>query len=403
LLGGLQASGAIVIHEGSDTRVFSKGEGEFYDVELPAGVMVRVRTSELVNPDGSVGFTPSVLVERGDALERALAIARGDEPWPAAPSGSAATIALQRADESYPHMKFPSREYRLLGLFRVYNVMQYFSPYRHLMDRPWNEVLIEYIPKFEATATPADYGEVVRQFIANLQDTHVGAWSGAAIEEAGNARGTHLPPLVISTIGGRPVVIDVLDESLSASDIAIGDAVVMVDAEDVSARRALLAKGLAASTPQSLMGLVDWQLLRGPPGTQARLDLLRPDGARSQVEVERSMSFEAFGQRRSEKPRRYAAFTTLDAGFGYMDLVQLTPDQVAPAFDAIMTTPALILDIRGYPKGTGWAICARLTAKRSTAALVSREPRAAASRSSVRQRTAPTATSRTQCSLVASG
>ena len=47
-------------------------------------------------------------------------------------------------------MVFPNAEYRLLALFRYWNVINYFFPYKHLIGDSWNTVLTRYIPKFEA-------------------------------------------------------------------------------------------------------------------------------------------------------------------------------------------------------------------------------------------------------------
>jgi hypothetical protein len=64
-------------------------------------------------------------------------------------------------------MAAPSREYRLLGLFRVWNVIHYFFPYKHLMDRTWDSVLTEFIPRFAQAETPVDYGLTARELGRN--------------------------------------------------------------------------------------------------------------------------------------------------------------------------------------------------------------------------------------------
>ena len=60
-------------------------------------------------------------------------------------------------EKDYGDVTDPDRAMRLLGLFRFWNVMQYFFPYRHLIDEDWNDVLIEMIPRFEEVDTLIDY------------------------------------------------------------------------------------------------------------------------------------------------------------------------------------------------------------------------------------------------------
>ena len=45
-------------------------------------------------------------------------------------------------------MSFPSEEYRLLALFRFWNVINYFYPYKDLLDTSWSTVLTDFIPRF---------------------------------------------------------------------------------------------------------------------------------------------------------------------------------------------------------------------------------------------------------------
>jgi len=51
---------------------------------------------------------------------------------------------------------------------------------------------------------------------------------------------------------------------------------------------------------------------------------------------------------------------------GYIDLRYLTMSQVSTAFEAVKETKSLILDLRGYTKGTGYRVAQHLTQKRIT-------------------------------------
>ena len=54
-------------------------------------------------------------------------------------------------------MEFPDKEYRLLALFRFWNVINYFFPYKNLTGSDWNDVLPKYIPQFEADKDAVEY------------------------------------------------------------------------------------------------------------------------------------------------------------------------------------------------------------------------------------------------------
>ena len=42
---------------------------------------------------------------------------------------------------------YQTEEERLLGLFRVWNAIEYYFPYLDIMDESWHDLLREFIPK----------------------------------------------------------------------------------------------------------------------------------------------------------------------------------------------------------------------------------------------------------------
>ena len=119
------------------------------------------------------------------------------------------------------------------------------------------------------------------------------------------------------------------------------------------------------------MRLAAAEILRGPLATTCKLKLRDPAGTVREEALPR-VSGPALGAalRRlyQSSQRKTPVFSVLPQGYGYFDLVRLTVPQVNEAFDTVKDTPALIMDMRGYPQGTAWSICARLTAEPMTMA-----------------------------------
>ncbi len=88
---------------------------------------------------------------------------------------------------------FPDKNLRLLALYRYWNVIQYFFPYKYLTDKEWDEVLKEYIPVFINAKTALEYQLAVLQLAAETNDTHARLLMGA--NETGFLRGTRYAPL----------------------------------------------------------------------------------------------------------------------------------------------------------------------------------------------------------------
>src|SRR4029079_14725076 len=253
VLSGLQSAGrAVVIQEGDPPAA------ETFTIDLPDNVKVRMRTAELVNADGSIDLQPDAIVVKA-TLEDAIKALRESKPG-LKPNRSAATSASKTTeiDKPYADMAFPNVEYRLLALFRFWNVINYFFPYKELIGDSWQTVLPRYIPKFEANKDAIDYQLTVRELVTEMHDSHGGVRNANAASEK---FGTHLPPVLMGYIENKSVVTKVLNDKLP---IKRGDVVLAVDGETVEKRREFLSRYTAASTPQWLMRSVNGRLLLGP-------------------------------------------------------------------------------------------------------------------------------------------
>ena len=352
VFGGLQASGrAIIVLQGppSDESAF-----DVYTMDLPEGMKVAIRVDELMNPDGSVGLYPDISVPSSPpgaassdpALESATTCASSrsslrnskgfharHSAWIGNPFDALRPVGIY----AYPQMTFPSKEYfRLLALFRFWNVMQYFHAYQELLDQPWDRTLTDFIPLFEADRNAQDYAITVAKMVARIQDSHGGVQSKVLEEYIGTSR----PPLEVRSVEGQTVVTRVLDNPAAKSAITVGDVILAVDGESIDARRQRLGEIFAASTPQALRWKVDRAVLAGPPDKPAQLRVKDAHGNVTDIQVPRL-------KEPSKDTAQPPIFRVLREGFGYIDLTRLMPAQIDEAFNAVRNTPAIVFDMRG--------------------------------------------------------
>ena len=366
ILGGMKAAErALVVQEGDPPN------SDTFTIDLPDAVKVRMRTVELVNPDGSIELHPDVTVAKGatedTAFKEAMRVAQKGLALTQLHVPAPAFGQTAQKDRPYAEMTFPNTEYRLLALFRYWNVINYFYPYKHLIGDSWATVLPRYIPKFEANKDAVDYQLTVRELVTEMHDSHGGVRNANA---SGEKFGTHVPPVLTSYIEGKSVVTKVVNDKLP---IKVGDVVLAIDGETVEKRREFHARYTAASTPQWLMRGVNARLLLGPKDSVAKLRVQGIDGATRDVELPRSESItdpKWFQLLERSTP----VVQVLPSGFGYVDLDRLQAGEVDKMFDTIKGTPAVIFDMRGYPNGTAWPIAPRLTDKGNVVAALFYRP-----------------------------
>jgi C-terminal processing protease CtpA/Prc len=353
---GLQAANLAQVVEEVDGSA-AKADGAGYATQLPGGFYAFVRTTELLSPTGEAGFHPDVTVSATTGEDAALnaAIKSLAAPPPSRPALATPVAQLHSSrDRPYPQMTFPSAEYRLLALFRFWNVIHYFFPYQHLMDRDWDPALAEFIPRFEANQNTFDYQTTVTALAKRLQDSHVGVGNATAINDH---LGMFAPPITVRSIEDETVIVALSGPAAEAAGLKIGDVVLAVDDEPIEQRRARLEQFYVASTPQAMQHRVAQNILRGAKDKPAKLRVKRDDTL-SDVEVPRSVQYFSV----ASPPNRTAPATyeILPSGYGYVDLARLQPAEVEAALDAAFAAPAIIFDMRGYPNGTGFVIGPRL-------------------------------------------
>ena len=85
-----------------------------------------------------------------------------------------AATHVWRPDKKYDDMHYPDVDYRLLALFRFWNVIHYFYPYQHLLDDDWDTILPRFIPKLEAARDAREYELAVAELATHVPDGHTG-------------------------------------------------------------------------------------------------------------------------------------------------------------------------------------------------------------------------------------
>src|SRR5262249_36605003 len=141
--------------------------GDEFEAEL--------RTAELVQVDGSIGFEPDLIMPVANGPDALIDAAVA---WLAAPKPCGAARPMVPAapafapDRPYADMAHPSVEYRMLAAFRIWGVIHYFFPYKELIGEDWTDVLRAFIPRFQAAEDATDYAKIVAEMMTHARDAH---------------------------------------------------------------------------------------------------------------------------------------------------------------------------------------------------------------------------------------
>jgi C-terminal processing protease CtpA/Prc len=344
--------------------------GRTKKIDLGDGWIAAVRVSETI----AQGISADAVVVSGGrddaAMAKAVALARDPSPLRArSMERLTATAPIAKNDAAFTDMSNPDLPYRILGLFRLWSVIDLFDPFKQRVG-DWKAVLAEFIPRFEDATSAEDYARAVLEVLARLGDGHATAW-GAPAPAMWDVIGARILPLELRSIEGRFIVTGKMDGLPRDCPIVIGDEVVSVDGERLDDRVRRLRKYYGASTEAARTATVLSHAVRGPKDSVAELVVRGDDAATRIVKVPRT--------RIPTLIREEKIWRVLDGNVGYVDLTRLTVGQVDEMFVAMNGTNAIIFDMRGYPNRTGWSIAPRLNTNHATAGAIFRRPELTAS------------------------
>lgn len=350
----LQHAGARVVGEGP-LDLSWVGQAEHLD--LGGGFHARIRTAEFEREP-----TPDVLVpttlKSDPARSAALAMVRG-QPMTSrkllAKVGPPEREPAGLAEKPYADMAYPSLEYRWLAVARLWNVIEYFYPYRALLDRPWDETLLEAITLAEKANDQDEWLHALLEFTANINDSHTRLSGSPRLLDLIGHTGVGVK---LQVLDGEPVVVGFWGQVAKQGGVLVGDVIETINGEPLKAKAARLEREVAASLPAfRTSGAMD-RALRGDFGSEVSLGLRAPDGAKRTVKLKRASPPFTQDPEPTELP-----YKRLANNVGYVDLDRLEPQQVDAMFDALFDTRALVFDLRNYPRGTAWPIAPRINVK----------------------------------------
>ncbi|MCD4680060.1 MAG: S41 family peptidase [Bacteroidales bacterium] len=252
-------------------------------------------------------------------------------------------------EKAYKDMVYPSEEYRLLALFRYWNVINYFFPYKHLMDREWNEVLMEFIPEFVNTLDTIDYHLLVFELAAKIDDSHAISTS----DLLNSYWGDKYLPFLTSYIESSTVVTEVFYQSDSLININVGDVIISRDNKLMSDIRHDWSLYISGSNEVSKQSLIDLFLFN------TNCDTLHFDVIRGNQEHKLEVASLNSDEIRPIFYRKYMkrdVINWISNDIVYIKLSHLQRGDVDSLMQEVIKSTAIIFDLRGYPRNTMYQI-----------------------------------------------
>ncbi len=236
---------------------------------------------------------------------------------------------------------------RILALYRYWNSIQYYFPYRYLIGEDWKGVLKEFIPIFTEATTMEMYKYAVHKIGCRINDTHSTSGYMPHYRRLGRSAAAFL-----RFVEGKAVVMGFLDvERGEQSGLQLGDIITHIDGkrvEDIVSDR--LDESSASNYPQKLNQITP--LLLWTDYSSLEIDFVRCGVKKSTaIDTYELDSFKRLDTRFSTQTDIITkeGFSILEDDIAYLYPELLKSGITDSIWNVIRDAKGLIIDMRCYP------------------------------------------------------
>lgn len=249
-------------------------------------------------------------------------------------------------EETYAHLKSPDAGFRLLSLFRYWNIIHYYFPYKYLItEENWNDLLAAYIPKFVETGDDAlAYMKAVQELIVKVHDTHASAYSND--EVYAEWQGKLHAPVLLQFIDNQLIVTKYANkEKGEKSGLKIGDSIKKINGIALEKAVKYWETYTAASNDVTQKSRIAGKILRGNEPT-VKIEIER-DGKQLELVVDRYTATSLNLSNWATMPEQ--SYSYIKDSIGYIYVGKIKRNQVDSAFKSFENTRGIVIDNRNYP------------------------------------------------------
>ena len=254
--------------------------------------------------------------------------------------------ALFTNENAYVDKPYPDAATRLLALFRYWNSIQYFYPYKHLTNQPWDKVLPTYITKFINATNELEYELVVLELMTETNDSH--AMIRAGNDQILKQKGLNYAPFRAWFIENQFIMVDDYQPQFTNSiGIKKGDRITHINGKKIEDLIQDFAKYYPVSNQASFLRNIALDLLRSSASTM--IINYESDGKNVEKEIQLytkdQLNYYAWYKSNPQEK----GYKILDHNIGFVSIAHLKENEIPKLKKDLGTTQGIIIDLRNYP------------------------------------------------------
>jgi len=243
----------------------------------------------------------------------------------------------------YADIRFPDSGYQVLAIFRFWNAVEYWFPYRDLIDEKWDDVLLETLRTAAIAQDKERFRDELIRLVARVDDGHAMIRLTLQLRKP---EGECQLPVNLRFVEDRYIVFRHLVPDAAATSLAVGDAIISIGQVPLADIARNVRPFYGASNEATRMRDIARSITHGPCGDVA-------------VNIQRDRDLIVDAKRVPfaslkipdiiRNDRAGEAFQILSDDAAYLKLSNVKSKDIPEYIAKAASTRFLIVDVRGYP------------------------------------------------------
>ncbi len=247
-------------------------------------------------------------------------------------------------ENAYGGMKYPDTGYRLLALFRYWNIIEYYFPYKNLIGEDWKGLLPEFIPRITEAKNEKEYTITMLELVGRIHDTHANLYDSHKILDS--LFGLRYGGAELTFVENKVVVTGFYNESVEKeTGLKTGDIITKINGVTIKDIIKKHLKQTPASNYPTQLRDIARDLLRTNDSTITIEYVRDKQKVRNRIRSYDSQSFDIY--------RRFfpqdTCFKVLSPGIAYINNGTVKKADFPWIWDRIEHMEGVIIDARNYP------------------------------------------------------
>lgn len=252
-----------------------------------------------------------------------------------------AKILVFKNEKGFANFDYSLKSNRMLLLFSFWNAIQYYDVNKYLMDVNWLDNLDSSITDFINSSSLLDFEIAKSKLIAKLNDTHADHYS----KVIGGARFKYWPVFMVKTVNDSLVVNKIYNKELADKDgLELGDVIVKIEGKGIlETFKDKISPILSTSNSNSLKR---WgrRILQNDKDS-LNVEIVKKNGVRLTKFIHLYENFQ-LNQAVALETKQEKKWYSINPQITYVNLDQITGEELSEAFELSKDTKGLILDLR---------------------------------------------------------